>query len=179
MSGRGSIDGLAPRYSLRQGLPAVFHTDRFITGIVDGFDQVLAPVHATLDDLDAYLDPATCPPDFLVWLGSWLGVEVSERWPARRRRELVARAVEVYRLQGTARGIRDAVELYTGSLPVVTDSGAVSASAEPLGDIPGRPGAEVTVTIAASDGDVSLDVVERIVDAVKPAHVRSRVEFGR
>jgi phage tail-like protein len=63
--------------------------------MVDGFDTVLAPVHAAIDDLDAYLDPALTPPDFLEWLGGWLGLVVDRRWPIRRRREFVAKAVGV------------------------------------------------------------------------------------
>lgn len=178
MTRRGSLHDAQPRYSLMGGLPAVFHTDGFLSGLVDGFDRVLAPVHATLDDLDAYLDPATCPPDFLDWLGSWLGVEVSERWPIHRRRELLARAVEVYRWRGTTKGIQDAIELYTGIVPVVTDSGAVSASAEPLGAMPGSNDRRVTITMEGRS-DISLEVVEAIVAATIPVHCASSIAITR
>ncbi|MEM9514369.1 MAG: phage tail protein [Actinomycetota bacterium] len=177
MSGaRKSLDGLASKYSLLDGMPAVYRSDRFMVGLIDGFDSVLAPVHAATDHLDSYLDPAMTPPDFLDWLGTWLGLVVDRRWPIRRRREFVAKAIEVYRWRGTARGIAEAVELYTGTRPEVVDSGAVVAGPEPLGDIPGSDPPTVTVRVRSEDPSTDADVIDRIVSEVKPAHVRHQVE---
>lgn len=173
---RGAVDGLAARYSLLEGLPALYHEDSFFVRLVEGFDTVLAPVQAVIDDLDAYLDPRTAPPDLLEWLGQWLGVTVSRRWPIHRRRELVARALQVYLWRGTRRGIEEAVELYTGQRPEVTDSGAVSASAEPLGPVPGTNANRVTVVVRTDDPTIDPSLVDRIVADVKPAHVRHVTE---
>jgi phage tail-like protein len=176
VSARRGVPSLGPRYSLLEGLPALFHGDAFIVGLVGGFDEVLAPMQATVDDLDAYVDPHLCPPDFLEWLGGWMGLAVDRRWPIQRRRELVARAFDVYRWRGTRRGIEEAVELYTGIVPDVEESGGVSTSPSPLGPFPGSRERFVHVRLHTSDATIDAAVVSRIVADVKPAHVPHRVE---
>jgi hypothetical protein len=52
-------------------------TDRFCGAL----DTVLAPVFVTLDSLDAYVDPALTPDDFLAWLGDWVAVTGRLAWP--------------------------------------------------------------------------------------------------
>lgn len=175
-AGRRGVEGLGTRYTLLDGLPAVYRVDPFAIDLVDGFDTVLAPIHAAVDDLDSYLDPALTPPDFLEWLGGWLGLVVDRSWPIRRRREFVRKAVAVYRWRGTAQGIARAVELYTGVMPEVIDSGGVSVGPEPMGRIPGNDPPEVVIRLRLADPGVDTDVVERIVSEVKPAHVRHRIE---
>lgn len=174
--GRGSIDGLEARYSLLGSIPALYHDDEFFTQLVRGFDSVLAPVQAIVDDLDVYVDPLTAPPDVLEWVATWLGLTVNRRWPVHRRRQLVARALEVYLWRGTRRGIEEAVELYTGVRPEVSDSGGTSASPEPLGDLPGTAKRQVRVTVRTSDPEVDEQLVDRIVADVKPAHVHHTVK---
>lgn len=176
---RVGIDGIETRYPLIDGIPAIYRSDDFMMRFLEGFDGVLAPVHAAIDDLDGYLDPALTPPDFLEWLGGWLGLIVDRSWPIRRRREFVAKAVGVYRWRGTARGIAEAVELYTGIRPEVEDSGGVSAGPEPMGGLPGTDAAEVVVRVRSGVGQIDPNIIDRIVSEVKPAHVRHRVEVVR
>lgn len=174
--GRRAIAGMDARYPLLGAIPALYHADEFMVNLLRGFDTVLAPVQAVVDDLDAHIDPMTAPPDLLEWMGGWLGLTINRRWPVHRRREFVARAVSVYLWRGTRRGIEEAVELYTGTRPEVTDSGGVSASPEPLGDLPGNPDREVRVVVRTSDRAIDAALVDRIVADVKPAHVRHTTE---
>jgi hypothetical protein len=71
------------------------------------------------------------------------------------------------------------VELYTGVMPEIEDSGAVVAGPEPHGEIPGTDVAEVVVRVRTSDSDIDRDVIDRIVSEVKPAHVRHRIDLIR
>lgn len=174
--GRRSIDGLEPRYSLMGSVPGLYQDDDFFKDMVGGFDSVLAPIQAVVDDLEVYVDPATAPPDVLEWVGTWLGLTVNRRWPVHRRREFVARAMSVYLWRGTKRGIEEAVELYTGVRPKVTDSGGTSASPEPLGDLPGTAKRQVKVVVRTSDPSIDEQLVDRIVADVKPAHVHHTVK---
>lgn len=175
---RRSIDGLATDRSLMLGLPAVYLGDDFFEGFVRGFDDCLAPVHAVAADIDAYFDPMLTPDDFLQWLGSWLGLSVNRRWPVQQRREFVAKAVSVFQKRGTVAGIAEAVELYTGVVPQVFDSGGVATSAAPHGSMPGAPRASVKVVITTSDSTIDANLVDRIVADAKPAHVEHEVEVA-
>jgi phage tail-like protein len=176
---RRATDGMPARYSLAGAIPALYHDDEFFMNLVAGFDAVVAPVQAVVDDLDAHIDPLTAPPDLLEWVGTWMGLTVNRRWPVQRRREFVARALSVYLWRGTRRGIEEAVELYTGTRPEVTDSGGVSASPEPLGELPGAVRREVRVVVRTTDPTIDADLVDRIVADVKPAHVHHVVEVTR
>lgn len=176
---RRAVDGIEARYSLAGAIPALYHDDEFFMSLVAAFDAVLAPVQATVDDLDAHVAPLTAPPDLLEWVGTWMGLTVNRRWPVQRRREFVARALSVYLWRGTRRGIEEAVELYTGTRPEVTDSGGVSASPEPLGPMPGTPAREVVVVVRTRDPAIDAALVDAIVADVKPAHVAHRVELRR
>lgn len=171
VSERRSIPDLAARYSLLEGVPAILREDAFFHSFVDGLDTVLAPTHATIEDLSSYVDPALCPPDFLAWLGGWLGLAVNDRWPIHRRRVFVNRAMEVYRWRGTRTGIEQAVELYTGAIPVIEENGGAWTSDYTDDPVPGDPVLRLHVTVRTTDRRVEEALIDRIVADVKPAHV--------
>ncbi len=174
---RGAVDELATPYPLGELLPAMYQEDDFAQGLCDGLDEVLAPIMATLGCLDAYFDPALTPLDFLEWLAGWVGVSLDQNWPEPRRRALVARAGDLYRWQGTARGIAEHVALYSGVVPEVEDSGGAVWSPAPGGLLPGRAEPEVVVRVRSDDPDaIDLQHLDAIVAAAKPAHVAHRVE---
>ena len=174
---RGLIDGLDTPHPLERLLPALFQEDDFAQRLCAALDQVLAPAMSTLDCLDAYLDPALTPADFLDWLAGWVGVMLDQNWPESRRRALVARAGELYRWQGTARGIAEHVALYTGTEPEISDSGGTASSEQPGGPLPGQPTPEVVVRVRVADpASVDTRHLEAIVATAKPGHVTHRVE---
>jgi phage tail-like protein len=172
---RAAIDGLEPSRSLALGLPAAFFGNDFTYGLVGAFDEVLAPVFATLDDLDAYLDPRYAPSDFVRWLAGWLGFPVDERWPAERIRAHLADARDGVLWRGTIPGIAAAVRAYTGSTPQITDGGGVSWSTRPMGSLPGDPRATLVVRVLDPDGSLDPAVIDRIVADSKPAQVQHDV----
>jgi len=171
---RGTIDGLATPHPIGDRLPALFLEDEFAQRFTTGLDTVLAPVLVTLDCLAAYLDARLAPDDFVAWLTGWVGLVVDEGTPPERVRELLARAVDLHRMRGTAVGLGEHVRLVTGCETEVLDSGGCAWSTEPGSPLPGRaaPGLHVRVTGAAVD-PAWLD---GFVAAVKPAHVPHTVD---
>ena len=55
---------LSPR-PLGETLPSVYLTDFFAQQLCAAFDELLAPIFATLDCFPAFLDPSTTPKDML------------------------------------------------------------------------------------------------------------------
>lgn len=142
------------------------------------FDSLLAPLLATLDNLDAYLDPATTPEDFLAWLGEWVAVSVDETWGEDRRRAFVARGAELYRRRGTAAGLKEHLEIHTGRKVEVTENGATAWSAKPGTSLPGRAQPLVVVTMVVDDPKaVDRTKLEAVIAAAKPAHVPHRLDI--
>ena len=181
---RGTVAGLASPYPLITLLPAVYQEeDPFVARFTAGLDDVLAPVIATLDSLEAYVDPLLAPEDFLAWLAGWVGVTVNANAPVGQHRATVARAAELHRLRGTVEGLRTALELLTGGDVEVTDSGGVVHSDRPGTPAPGdpRPWVRVSVRVPAELGwspEALRAAVEAAVVAAKPAHVQHVVEVS-
>src|SRR5262249_24811771 len=135
---RGSLNGLANSRPVVELMPAVYQEGQFTGRVTAVLDDVLAPILATLDCLDAYIDPLLAPTDFLDWLAAWVGIPLHDEIPLDRRRILVANAVRLHRLRGTMTGLRIQVELLTGGRAELRDNGGVSWSGTPGGLLPGE-----------------------------------------
>jgi phage tail-like protein len=175
---RGTIPGLASPHPLGPALPALYQEDAFAQAMLTALDEVLAPIVNTLDNLDSYFDPHLTPDDFLTWIGSWVGIAIDETWSVERRREVVARAVELYRLRGTAVGLGQQVEIYTGGTVEIVENGGTAWSIDPGGELPGSPKPLLVVRVRVDDPK-ALDPqrLDALVAAAKPAHVEHRVEI--
>jgi phage tail-like protein len=175
---RADIPGLRTPYPLSTLVPAYLQEDDFVVRMTTGLDDVVAPVIAVLDCLDAYVDPLLAPPDFVTWLGSWVGAPLDDNWPDDRRRWSVLAACELHRLRGTVPGLRALVSLATGGEVTVTEPGGVERSASPTtaDQVPAR---EQTLVVRAEVDDptsVRRAALEELVDAAKPAHVPHVIE---
>jgi phage tail-like protein len=179
---RGTVPGLASPYRIAQFLPSVYQEeDPFVQRFTAGLDEVWAPVLATLDCIDAYVDPQLTPEDFLGWLGSWVGAVVDEATPLALRRAAVAQAAALHRSRGTPRGLHALIELLTGGAVEVSDSGGAAWSPTPDAVPPGEASPWVRVRVVleqASEETLSAmrSAVQAAVAAAKPAHVAHIVE---
>lgn len=176
---RGTVEGLASPYRFGSLLPSIYQQDDFTQRFMSGFDTVLAPIVTTTDNIASYFDPALAPLDFVAYLASWVGIELDETWTPAARRELVSRAVELYRIRGTVEGLRQQVAIYTGVEPEIEESGGCRYSQEPNGDLPGEatPSLVVRVRVPASSS-VDEARLDRLVGSAKPAHIPHRVEVA-
>ena len=174
--GRGLVPGLGTPHPLAERLPSALQEDDLCRRLVAALDDVLAPALSSLDCLDSYLDASLAPEDFVEWLSGWVGLDVDETWPADRRRQLVDNAVDLYRVRGTVAGLVRHVALYTGSEPEVEESGGCTWSATPGALLPGHPRPRLVVRVLSSEAAVAPEVVRRIVEASRPAHVPFVVE---
>lgn len=177
---RGMINGLANPYPLITSMPSAYQEDHFTDRFLSTFDDVLAPVLSTLDNIDAYLDPWLCPPDFLPWMASWVGVEIDENWSEEQQRRLVATAVDLLQWGGTRRGTIDLIRAFLGieaDRIEVEDSGGVAWSVTPGAALPGTAPPTVTVRVRSdAKGDVDERRLERLVRMSEPAHVATTVQ---
>lgn len=178
---RASVDGLGTATSLAHALPAVYQEDDFTMRFVGAFDAVLAPVLLSLDTIDAYLDPRLAPPDFLPWLAGWLGLEIDENWDDEQARRMIGSAVELFRWQGTRRGVQALVLAWTGLLPdalEVVDTGGATWSPVPQSEPPGDPTPELVVRLRIAPQDApDLPRLRRFLATTAPAEVPVRVEL--
>ena len=177
---RGLLPDLPSPHPLGAHLPALYQSqDTFALGLAIAFDRVLAPIFASLDNFEAYLDPTLAPPDFVEWLGTWVGAAPDDSWTPERLRQFVAQAVALYRVRGTRRGLAAYLELLTGGEVEVQESGGTASSTVSGAPFPGRPDLEVVVTLRGEGTAADVDRLEALVAACKPAHVRHHVAVAR
>jgi phage tail-like protein len=174
---RGLVEQLANPHPIVDHLPGLLQDDMFVLRFMAGLDEVLAPVLLAIDDLEAYLDPATAPVDFVEWLADWVGIALDENWSPEQQRALVAGAVDLFDWRGTVRGLSAHVALYSGVVPEIDENGACAWSATPGTPLPGLVEPNLVVRVRVPDpGSLDVAQLDRIVSASKPAHVPHRVE---
>lgn len=184
------VDDLKSPHPMAPRLPGIFRDiedgnaeyrpPRLEVRMMEAFDDVLAPILATLDNLDSYIDPEEAPDDFLVWLGQLVGMPVDRTWSIERQRLAVSQAAAIYGRRGTIHGLRELVELFSGGTVEVRDNGGVASSATPGGEFPGTrtPSLSVEVRVPKS---VEIDpmALDALIRAAKPAHVPHEVAIVR
>lgn len=176
---RGAIGDVEPAVRIIDLVPAIYQEDTFTRSFLAGFDDVIAPVFSTLDNLDGYVDPSITPDDFLPWLAGWVGVTLAEDWSAARQRALVASAVHLYRVRGTVAGLRAELHLYTGGTVEITETGGASYSQRADGaEPPGEAVPRLAIRVEVDDPSrLRASTLDGIVRAAKPAHIAHSIEI--
>ncbi|TME47805.1 MAG: phage tail protein [Chloroflexi bacterium] len=175
---RGVLRDLSSPHPLIDALPALFQEDGFSQRFMSAFDASLAPIFLTLDNLSSYFDPWLAPEDFLEWLAGWFGMVLDESWSVERRRGLVAKAFDFYRMRGTAAGLKDQLAALTGGTVELHETGGVTTSTTAGSALPGSPNFALLVRVTVDDpSTVNLSRLDHLVAEAKPGHVTHKVEL--
>jgi phage tail-like protein len=163
------------RRYLRDNLPSMYSEGDFGMRLVSGFEYLLDPLVAALDNLSEHFDPVYAPRDVLDLLTEWLGLEHDEARSGEERREIVRMAPELMRRRGTKAGLELALKLAFPGVPFrVDDGGGVTWSLELDDPEPTDPPAFV-VYCDVPLSPARLGAVARMIDQAKPAHVSYRL----
>jgi phage tail-like protein len=128
-----SVTIFFPKVSYLEYLPSVYREDYLNRDFLDRFlaifESLFFEIDFTIDHLSRWFDAAGTPPDFLEWLGSWVGAsQVREdstdkkKVPEAIQREFISRAVSMYRDRGTRKGLENLILLYTGKKPIIIEN---------------------------------------------------------
>jgi len=85
-------------------------------------EHIFGKLEKTIDQNYLYYDPHTTPGEFLNWLASWMAFTVDLDWPEARKRALIKRAVDLYRIRGTKRALALFLTLFTGYEPTIDEN---------------------------------------------------------
>jgi phage tail-like protein len=113
----GTVDfliHLRPRSLYLDFVPAIYREVDFIGRFLKIFEQSFEPAVDILQTLWAYLDPNTAPSQILPFLAYWVGWPGQVPWDELKQRQLIRRAIEIYRWRGTKYGLQLYLHLYTG-----------------------------------------------------------------
>jgi len=79
-------------------------------------------IEVNLTDGWRFYDPHVAPIEFLDWLANWSAFTLDLDWPEPRKRALIKRAVDLYRIRGTKRGLSLFLKLFTGHEPDIEEN---------------------------------------------------------
>jgi phage tail-like protein len=86
------------------------------------FEHMLGSVERQLAVGERYYDPHEAPEEFLSWLAAWTAFVVDLEWPESKKRALIKRAVDLYRIRGTRRALALFLKLFTGYEPDIEEN---------------------------------------------------------
>jgi phage tail-like protein len=86
------------------------------------FEHMFDSVEVNLIDGWRFYDPHVAPVDFLDWLAGWSAFTLDLDWPEPEKRALIKRAVDLYRIRGTKRGLSLFLKLFTGHEPDIEEN---------------------------------------------------------
>ena len=159
------------------------------------FEHMFDSVERNLIDGWRFYDPHVAPTDFLDWLARWTAFTLDLDWPETQKRALIKRAVDLYRIRGTKRGLALFLKLFTGHEPDIEENtwpfkgfrvegeGADTGARVGLDSVILPPVDLVhcfVVTVPIKFEDVSPETVIRIHHIIameKPAHTHYYLRF--
>lgn len=115
------------QHSFANFLPAIYrtavyeghtHIRDYLWIIRHMFDSVGDKVN----NIAKLFDPYETPSDFLPWLASWIGFVLDEDWPEGKKRYLLRRAVDYYRIRGTIKGLKLFLSIFVGVEPEIIEN---------------------------------------------------------
>ncbi|MCH8988031.1 MAG: hypothetical protein IIA92_04410 [Chloroflexi bacterium] len=185
----------AHRESSLKYLPAAYHADESGRDVLDRLlsltDTVFGEIESEIEVFPSRLDVGGAPADFLPWLASWFDLTLEKSWTEDQRRKAIKNIVTLYRWRGTIYGLRMLLQLHCRleePMPQVvehfrgenlgvdqSEGQAVSAAMRLwLGQPSGDPSVHFTVVLPENtiDTDEKRYIVQRLIEANKPAHTR-------
>jgi phage tail-like protein len=186
------------RRGLLENLPAIYRRSdavgRNLTRDVCWlFEHMFDSVLRNLDDGWRFYDPHVAPMEFLQWLSQWTAFTIDLDWPDAQKRALIKRAVDLYRVRGTKRGLALFLKTFTGHEPDIVENvwpfKGFRVEDEPEGARMGidsviMPPVDLAhcfiVTMPIKFEDISPELVIRIHQVImleKPAHTNYYLRF--
>lgn len=102
-------------------LPAMFREHPFLGKFLIPFERKLDEMGLILDQIARFFDPYLTDKEFLPWLSSWVALVMDPEWQEPKQRELIAKALDLYRRRGTVGGLKQYLKIYTGMEPEIRE----------------------------------------------------------
>jgi phage tail-like protein len=110
-----------------ENLPAIYRRSdavgrNLVRDLCFLFEHMFDSVEVNLNDNWRFYDPHVAPPEFLNWLARWTAFTMDLDWPEPEKRALIKRAVDLYRIRGTKRGLSLFLKLFTAHEPEIVEN---------------------------------------------------------
>lgn len=120
-----------PRATSLEHLPDVYRenpqAEDFTERFLSLFDSSIADLDRVIERYPALLDPTGVPPQLLPWLAGFFDIALDPTWDEVRRRKILELAPEIYRLRGTPKGLKTAVNAVFDVTPAIEELSPVGS----------------------------------------------------
>jgi phage tail-like protein len=115
------------RESYIKWLPAIYQRSdatgrNVVRDLLWIIQHLFGSIEQVLDQVHLFFDSYETPESFLPWLASWSAMLLEPDWPVNKKRRLIKKAMELYRLRGTVRGLKLFISLFTGFEPHLAEN---------------------------------------------------------
>ncbi|SEL78886.1 phage tail protein [Haloferax larsenii] len=111
-----SVRAYCPRTSYLRHMPEIYQEDEqsaaFLERYLSVMESSFVDIESEIESIGTHFDPYGVASESLEWLEGWLAADLGQDWPESARRELLARAPELYKKRGTKAGLIELIELY-------------------------------------------------------------------
>ena len=167
-----------PAASWIDHLPKIYRSSdgdtHFLERYLGIFQTIYEELDAEIEEMSHRFDPESTELDFLQWLAGWLNITDTSIWTEEQLRELLLKAVRLYRMRGTKEALSEIIELYTGEKPFIIEGFNIKeiASSMPNGKrlLEMYGGNPYTVTVLVKPGH-DTEVIRRIATEMLPVTV--------
>jgi phage tail-like protein len=136
------------------------------------FEEIWETFEQRQNNIAFYFDSRTCPTSFLGMFESWFGVTFSAEWPDSCRRHLLSKAGHLFAERGTHKALEDAIAIYTGVSPTITNEWTTLTV---VVDLRLPRGCKRKIAGTNAEFEIEQSAIEAIILALKPAHVAYRL----
>ena len=176
-----------PRSSWMSYLPEIYQREQGINTFTERYLAVFQKLSEELTDqieaVPAQMEPESADESSLKWLAKLFAIEEFGMWKQEQLRGLLAHAVELYRIRGTVRYLKEIIRLHTGMIPFLVEYHQAAGYSQQLSD--GRRAVELYCSHPyefalllpereASDGNEDK-ILQRMVDLAKPMEMECRI----
>ena len=112
------------RESYARWLPSIYQRSdvaggNFVRDMLWITQHLFGSIEDLLDIVHTHFDPHEAPEAFLPWLAAWTAMVVDEDWPVEKKRGLIKKAIELYKIRGTVKGLKLFIALFTDHEPEI------------------------------------------------------------
>lgn len=163
----------------------------FVRDLLWVFQHEFNATDEKLEGLERFFDPLECPKDFIDYIASWVALTLEDDWPEAKKRNLIKKAVELYHLRGTPRGLRVFLRIFTGVDPKIHEnqwpydgvtvglSSDVGVNTVLMHHVDRSHAFVVEIPLPIDDVDAATIMrIHRIIEREKPAHTDYYLVFA-
>lgn len=105
-----------------RNLPSFYQENDFLRNYLMIFQHINNDIAIKIDNINELFRPMHCPSDFLNVIANWFGVDVDLLGSEEEKRLFLQYAIPLFKLRGTALGLKILVYIVTGIVPEVIEN---------------------------------------------------------